>query len=115
MLHDHLFFEKVKSVQKEYPLELTVSQHIGDMPFLWIELSDKPGPESLRGYIERNSIALLSNFDQPIPIDPPSSQWLGNWVRRDEIKHSGLWNLNHVDETCDPNFLDVMKKLLGMH
>ena len=32
------------------------------MPFLWLEVPDPPGPDSLRGYIERNAIVLLSNY-----------------------------------------------------
>jgi hypothetical protein len=42
-------------------LELDVSTYIGAMPFLWIDVDDEPSPRSLRAYIERNSIALLSN------------------------------------------------------
>ena len=30
----------------------------------------------MRGYIERNAIALLSNYGKPA-IDPPSPGWLG--------------------------------------
>jgi len=46
--------------EKEQPLEQLVSKTIGEMPFLWLEIADEPGPDSLRGYIERNTIALLS-------------------------------------------------------
>ena len=45
----------------EKPLEQSVSQYIRKMPFLWLEVNDEPGPNSLRGYIEGNTIALLSN------------------------------------------------------
>jgi hypothetical protein len=31
------------------------------MPFVWLSLGDEASSESRRGYIERNSIALLSN------------------------------------------------------
>lgn len=41
----------------EYPIEKLVSQHIGSMPFLWVSVNDAAGPNSIRGYIERNSIA----------------------------------------------------------
>ena len=34
------------------------------------------GPDSQRGYVERNSIALLNSFIGE-PIDPPSPNWLG--------------------------------------
>ena len=44
----------------EFELEQAVSSIIGEMPFLWLEVDDPPGPRSRRGYIERNAIALLS-------------------------------------------------------
>jgi hypothetical protein len=46
----------------ELELECAVSQVIRSMPFLWVAIGYEPGPESMRGKIERNSIALLSNF-----------------------------------------------------
>lgn len=94
----------------EYPLEREVSQHIRSMPFVWLAVDDLPGPESMRGYIERNAIALLSNFNrQNNPIDPPSETWLGNWAARSFIRESGLWNVNHVAEAYDPKLLNYMQ------
>lgn len=100
-----------KSVrQQEYPLEQAVSHYIRGMPFLWVAVGDEPGPDSLRGYIERNVIALLSNHNFPEnPIDPQSHTWLGQWAASEQIRRSGLWNVNHVTETCDPNFLHVLR------
>ncbi len=95
--------------ERERPLERAVSQHIRSMPFLWIGVEDEPGPASLRGYIERNAIALLSNYCfQDTPIDPPSDTWLGHWATNDYVQRSGLWNVNHVAETYDPGFLDIL-------
>ena len=83
------------------------------MPFIWLEIDDKPGPESLRGYIERNAIALLSNFYRGSnPIDPPSESWLGHWAKSEKVRNSGLWNANHVDGQMDDNFFDVLKTCL---
>ena len=101
--------------QGELTLEQAVSQHIRNMPFLYLEIDDEPGPESLRGYIERNAIALLSNYEKGELIDPPSENWLGQWARSDEIKRSSLWNVNHVTESYDPNFLDVCKRMVTNH
>lgn len=95
----------------EVPLEQEVSRAIGEMPFLWLAIEDDPGADSLRGYIERNSIALLSNFGRD-PIDPPSLGWLGRHCNRDRVRSSGLWNQNHVDETYDPVFLNVLRQLM---
>lgn len=53
----------------EAPVEALVTRHLGRTTFLWIEINDHPGPESLRGFIERNAIALLSNYHRPV-IDP---------------------------------------------
>lgn len=89
----------------ERPLEMAVSRTIGKMPFLWLAVEDEPGPSSLRGYIERNAIALLSNYARPV-IDPPSTSWLGNHCNRKKIRGSGMWNSNHVEERYDPAFLD---------
>jgi hypothetical protein len=93
-------------------LECEVSQTIGRMPFLWIAIEDETGPESLRGYIERNSIALLSNYNKP-PLDPPSQDWLGRYCDRERVRNSGLWNSNHVDESYDPAFLDALDRLIS--
>jgi hypothetical protein len=82
------------------------------MPFLWLPIEDKPGPDSLRGLIERNSIALLSNH-QRTPINPPSKNWLGYSCDRERVKTSGLWNQNHVTEQYEPQFLQVFEKLVG--
>ena len=67
--------------ERELSLERAVSQVIGNMPFLWLSVDDEPGPQSLRGFIERNAIALLSNYGKP-PIDPPSGSWLGSYCTR---------------------------------
>lgn len=98
--------------ESEKPLEILVSHHIRKMPFDWLSIEDAPGPESLRGYIERNSIALLSNFNKE-PIDTPSSNWLGKHCDRYRVRESGLWNNNHVDECYDPQFLDTLSALVS--
>lgn len=95
----------------EVPLEREVTGVIGAMPFLWLDIGDEAGPRSLRGYIERNSIALLSNMAKE-PLDAPSSAWLGHHCDRARVRGSGLWNNNHVEEVYDPGFLDVVERLV---
>ena len=97
--------------QREESLEIVVSKVIGEMPFLWLAINDEPGPDSMRGYIERNAIAILSNFRKE-PLDPPSGNWLGHCCNRERVKASGLWNQNHVDEQYDPAFLDTLERLI---
>ncbi len=95
----------------ELPLECEVSKVIGRMPFLWLAVDDESGPENRRGYIERNSIALLSNYNR-LPIDPPSVSWLGGYSDRERVRKSGLWNQNHVDENYDSAFLSELDMLV---
>jgi hypothetical protein len=97
--------------EAEVPLEIAVSKHICAMPFLWVAIEDNPGRESHRGYIERNAIALLSNYmSGGQPVDPASENWLGRWAKRVEIRHSHLWNVNHVVEAYDNKFLLLLKQ-----
>lgn len=99
-------------VAAEDAFECDVSAVIRQMPFLWLRIGDEPGPHSLRGTIERNSIALLSNYGKPA-LDPPSALWLGRHSDREKVRESGLWNSNHVDESFDPAFLDELDKLVS--
>ena len=98
--------------KNELALEREVSKSIGAMPFIWLALDDEAGPESLRGYVERNSIALLSNYGKP-PLDPASGEWLGHYSDRERVRASGLWNQNHVDENYGPEFLDRFEQLVA--
>jgi len=96
----------------ERTLECDVSKTIGQMPFLWLAIGDEAGPDSLRGYIERNAIALLSNYGKH-PLDPASGAWLGHHCDRERVRSSGLWNSNHVDESYDPAFLERLAQLIS--
>jgi hypothetical protein len=99
-------------VRAENAFECEVSAVIRQMPFLWVCIDDAPGPESLRGTIERNSIALLSNYRKR-SLDPASPGWLGHHSDRERVRESGLWNSNHVDEPYDPAFLDTLEQLVS--
>ena len=93
---------------EEIPLEVKVSASIRSMPFLWLSITDESGPDSLRGYIEQNAIALLSNFNRT-PLDPPSENWLGHFCQREKVRRSGLWNQRHVDQEYAPQFLNALE------
>jgi len=90
-----------------------VSEVIGAMPVVWLEVDDEPSSESMRGVVERNAIALLSNYELEEAIDPPSEGWLGRFSGRPRVVRSGLWNNNHVDEAYDPACLDLLRDLVG--
>ena len=95
--------------RREYPLELSVSEYIGRMPFLWLDVGDAPGPESDRGVIETGSIALLSNANRP-PVDSASAGWLGRHAARSLIRESGLWNVNHVRDLPSDSVVTALEQ-----
>ena len=97
---------------RERPLEIAVSEAIGQMPFLWLAAADEAVSDSLRGQIERIAIALLSKSAEPA-INPSSASSLGRHCNREKVRNSGLWNPNHVEENYDPAFLDMMADLIG--
>ena len=103
----------VNTREREHFVEEMVSHYIrNEMPFIFLEINDDPNPTSGRALIERNSIALLSNFEED-SIHPPSEDWLGYDLDRDRVQKSGLWNQNHVDETYDQDFLVDLKKYIN--
>lgn len=89
-----------------------MSRVIGAMPVLWLAIDDPPGPESLRGYVERNAIALLGGCGGAAP-DAPSPGWLGRHCPRPMVRLSGLWNQRHVEEDYDAEFLSTFETLAG--
>lgn len=95
----------------EGALEQAVSRYIGNMQVVLTEVPDEPGPHSMRGRIERNSIALLSNYVQE-PLDTASLGWLGRNSNRQLVAGSGLWNQNHVEEAYDPSFLADFEEIV---
>ena len=97
--------------QTEADLERRVSAYVGQMPFLWLEVPDAPGPDSERGCIERNAIALLSHAKSSA-ADVPSAQWLGLHSDRQLVRVAGLWNNRHVKEDYDDAFLDALATLV---
>lgn len=97
----------------EQPLEAAVSAYLGAMPFLWLPVPDAPAPHSLRKYVEKNSIALLSLVSASSgSCDAVSPVWLGRRCPHPRISSSGLWNADHVDDVYDAAFLDTMDRLV---
>ncbi|TJW52021.1 MAG: hypothetical protein E5X65_20720 [Mesorhizobium sp.] len=94
----------------ENAAERAVTHHMLTLTFLALNVPDEPGRDSIRGFIERNAIALLSNYSCD-PVDPPSADWLGHHCPRETVRRSGLWNQNHVQENCDLRFLDKIDRL----
>lgn len=94
---------------EEYPLERRVSTYIREQPFLWVDVDDEPSAESDRAVLERNAIALLGNFETEA-IDSRERGWIGQYSKSRAIRESGLWNVNHVAESYDPAFLDLLSE-----
>jgi hypothetical protein len=97
--------------KRESELEREVSEYIGNMPLLWLNIPDAAGPASDRAFIEKNSIALLCGPKGS--VDKPSKEWLGNFSSNDTIQKSGLWNVNYVGSNYDQRFLDVFAKYVN--
>jgi len=100
-------------IQSEKFLEKQVSEYIRNMNFMILEVPGDSSKDNDRAIIERNSIALLSNYNR-IPINAPSVDWMGNLCLKPKIIESGLWNSNYV-ELCsiEPNFFELMEKYMN--
>lgn len=96
----------------ELAWEREVSRHLGSMRVLWLRIDDAPTPDSDRGFIERNAIALLSTVENA--KDSPSQGWLGHDAQADAIRSSGLWNVNHVGEAVVPGFLEKLEQYVRL-
>jgi hypothetical protein len=90
--------------------EQRVSAYLCAMTVLWVEVPDASGRTSQRRHIERNTIALLSNSLKP--VDAPGTTWLGLHSPHAVIRQSGLWNVNHVEEPYDPDFLELFAQFV---
>ena len=93
----------------EEQIEREVSQYVGVMPFLWLDVPDR----TERQVIEAGAIALLS--ERTGAVDQRSPDWLGQHAFKSEIRKSGLWNVQHTNSPCVPRFLDLMDARVQAH
>lgn len=89
----------------EANLEAKVTAHLGTLSFLCLPVANKADGSSDRSLIERNAIALLSNFSKD-PIDPLSPTWLGRDCPHGHIRQAELWNHDYVTAEYTPSFLE---------
>ena len=82
------------------------------IPLAQLLLDDEPSADSDRTYLEKNAIALLSNYQEQ-SIDPRDDGWLGQYSQSREIRESGLWNVNHVSDQYDSGFLDLFENAIA--
>ncbi|WP_394649416.1 hypothetical protein, partial [uncultured Deinococcus sp.] len=99
--------------QAEHDHEQRVSRTLGQFGVLWLAVDDAPSKDSERAFVERNAIALLSAMHEG--ADPTSETWLGRWAQAPAIRQSALWNVRHVDDRVDPEFLGVFERLVRAH
>jgi hypothetical protein len=95
-----------KTLLGERDMERVVSQYLSQLHVALIDIPGVSEKSNDRSYIEQNLIAILSNKCRP--LDPPSYKWLGNNSDKREIRKSGLWNVNHVEQAYDPAFIEVL-------
>ena len=84
----------VRAVERE--LEERVSGYLAELLVTFVPVLDEPGPRSMRGFIERNSIGSLSAARDL--GSGPSDVWLGWHAPSGAVQESGLWNVRHVGE-----------------
>jgi hypothetical protein len=94
------------ALESERQLEAAVSVFMANLTVLWLSIDDEPSKESDRSFIERNSIALLSGA----AYQAPSDTWLGRHSDQERIRRSGLWNLDFINGTVEPEFLARLEK-----
>jgi hypothetical protein len=49
----------------------------------------------------------VSNYGED-PVDQRPHDWTGKDSQSEAVRRSELWNVDHVDETYDPAFLDQL-------
>lgn len=92
----------------ETDLEKQVSEYIGKLGVVVLNIDDQSSSTSDRAYIEKNSIALLSTTNYS--FDFATMDWLGYYSNKDEIRRSSLWNINYVNNSFDNNFFSILEK-----
>lgn len=95
----------------EAQLEMRVSDYLSDLLVVFVPVLDPAGPESLRAFLERNAIALLAS--QGRRVDSPTAEWLGHYAPARAVSASGLWNVAHVGERVDEDFLVTLRRLVS--
>jgi hypothetical protein len=97
--------------EQEHELEQRVSEYIRDLPFLWVDVPGKPGPECDRAVIEANTIAMVSRYRRS--AGPSDLNWLGYHSPKSEVYQSGLWNVRHVSDSFDPLVVNQLSEYVS--
>jgi|AntDeeMetageno50_2_1112565.scaffolds.fasta_scaffold00806_10 hypothetical protein len=94
--------------EQEHSLEQRVSDYIGTLPFLVLDVPGEPGPKSDRALIEQRLISTFSFYHRTHNLG--SDDWLGVDSPKPEIYKSQLWNINHVEGFSDPTVVHEVEE-----
>ena len=95
--------------EQEHPLEKRVSDYIGSLPFLILNVPGEPGPKSDRATMEKQLISTFSFYRRQHDW-LRSSNWLGSHSPKKEVYKTGLWNINHVEGFSSPSVVYDVKE-----
>lgn len=87
-------------------IEKLINRHMWPMKLIVLPV----GCRAHRVYIESNAIALLSEYGEENAIDAQSRRWLGRRCDRKQVRESGLWQSEHVNDVYRPDFLDWLEE-----
>lgn len=96
----------------EVDLEIEVSRYLKELLVVYLPVGDAASADSDRSYIEKNAISLLTGGGA---IDVQTNHWLGNFSPSQQIRESGMWNVNYVGDNYDSAFLSVLEELIARH
>lgn len=94
--------------EQEQTIEHLVSDYIGQLGIIVLDVDGLSSATNQRAFIEKNSIALISSLNSSFNFS--SVDWLGNHSPRKEISDSCLWNINYIDSHYDNSFLHVFQQ-----
>jgi len=94
---------------QEAPLELQVSEYIGNLRVLFIPVLDIAGTGSMRATMERQFISMFT--ENMCAIEKSSPSWLGRFSDKASIRDSGLWNVRDVGGEYDLKFVPLLDGL----
>lgn len=87
-----------------------MTSYLADLLVTYVPILDEPGPDSLRGFIERNAIGVLSNGT--VPGFEASDRWLGRYAPSNAVRESGLWNVRHIGDPVEQPFWEALEALV---
>jgi hypothetical protein len=88
-------------LEGELAHERLVTKYLGELEVFILPINDEPSKNSLRAKVETQLIGLMSADD--IPIECPSTTWLGLHSPMPTIAATGLWNIRDVGRPYGPS------------